>query len=166
MLRKKDEQSEVVKEYIEKHQEDLYRLAYSYTKNSEDALDVVQESVYKAIVNADKLKNIQFIKTWMYRIVVNESLNYIKKQKKYVSDDAVLESIPYEDKDIADSIPVYNAVQQLEPKLRTVIILRFYEDMKLEDIATVTKSNLSTVKTRLYKSLKVLKDMLGTEIRG
>ena len=55
------------------------------------------------------------------------------------------------------SVDLYNAVQRLEPKLRTVVILRFFEDMKLEDIASITGDPLSTVKSRLYKALKLLK---------
>ena len=52
----------------------------------------------------------------------------------------------------------------MDPKLRTVVLLRFFEGMKLEDIAVVTNARLSTVKTRLYRALKELKTMLGEEI--
>jgi len=163
LLLKRNTQSERLKEYILTHQSDFYRLAFSYTKNREDALDVVQESVYKALSNASKLKKPEFLKTWLYRIIINESLNHLKRQKKVMVNDDLLENITYEDKDISESITVYQAVEQLEPMLRTVIILRFYEDMKLDEIAQVTKSNLSTTKTRLYRGLEILKELIGSD---
>ncbi|SNS91341.1 RNA polymerase, sigma subunit, SigV [Anaerovirgula multivorans] len=163
MLYKQEEQIEVIKEYIKSHQQDFYRLAYSYTKNSDDALDIVQEAIYKAIANARTLKNLAYLKTWVYRILVNESINWIRKRKNIVLDETVPNNLLYEDKDIAEEISIYNAIQQLEPKLRTVIILRFFEDMKLEEISIITKTNLNTVKSRLYKSLNILKNLIGSD---
>jgi len=61
---------EQIAEYAVKHKENFYRLAYSYVKNADDALDIVQESVYKAISSMDSLKNPDYLKTWFYRIVV------------------------------------------------------------------------------------------------
>ena len=52
---------------------------------------------------------------------------------------------------------LYKAIDSLKPKLKTVIILRFFEDKSLAEISKITNSNLSTVKTRLYKALKELK---------
>ena len=52
---------------------------------------------------------------------------------------------------------LYHAMDLLEPKLKMIIILRFFEDMKIEEIAKITKTNTNTVKTRLYKALKILK---------
>ena len=52
---------------------------------------------------------------------------------------------------------MYEAVGRLAPELKTVVILRFFEDLKLDEIARITKTNLSTVKSRLYKALKLLR---------
>lgn len=163
MQSKQEEQLEVIKEYLQCYQKEFYRLAYSYTKNSEDALDIVQEAVYKAIRNSHKLKNIEHIKTWMYRILVNESINLIRKRKRTAFAEPDLMNIPYEDKDITQSITLYNAIQQLEPNQKIAIILRFFEDMKLDEIAYITQSNLSTVKSRLYKSLDILRKIIGSD---
>lgn len=56
---------------------------------------------------------------------------------------------------------VYVAIDRLPLKLKTVIILRFYEDLKFEEIAEITSTNLSTVKARLYRALKLLKNDMG-----
>lgn len=59
--------------------------------------------------------------------------------------------------DSLDNIDLYKAIDELNPKLKTIIILRFFEDMKLEDIANITHTNVNTVKSRLYKALHLLK---------
>ncbi len=81
--------------------------------------------------------------------------------------DTVVETLPEqqaEDADIGERLDVYRAVERLDPKLRTVVMLRFYEDMKLEDIAHITGANLSTVKSRLYTALGRLREELGCDI--
>ena len=62
--------------------EKYYRLAYSYMGNQEDALDVVQESAYKAIRDSKKVENENYISTWIYRIVVNTAIDMLRKRKK------------------------------------------------------------------------------------
>lgn len=66
--------------------------------------------------------------------------------------------------DVGERLDLCRAVDRLEPKLRTVVMLRFYEDMKLEDIARITGANVNTVKSRLYKALEKLKKDIGCEI--
>ncbi|GAU76014.1 RNA polymerase sigma factor [Fusibacter sp. 3D3] len=162
-MRKKDSKLDTLKAYILGDQNHFYRLAYSYTKNSDDAADVVQEAICKAIEKVHTLQNEAYVKTWFYRIVINESLNYLRKNNKYSHKEGVLENASYEDKDVAETFTLFNAVSELEPKLRTVIILRYYEDLKLSEIAKVTDSNLNTVKSRLYKALDLLKITIGSD---
>lgn len=163
VLRQIDSKLDALKKYILSDQNKFYRLAYSYTKNSDDAADVVQEAICKAIAKVNTLLNEDYVKTWFYRILINESLNYIRKNKRCIQKEKILVNASYEDKDIAQSYTVFNAVSILEPKMRTVIILRYYEDIKLTEIAKVTNSNLNTVKSRLYKALNLLKISIGSD---
>lgn len=153
------EVTDILVEYIKENQNKLYRIAFSYTKEEESALDIVQESIEKALKNIHQLKTTEYVKTWFYRILINESLQYVKKNKKlimYSIDD--LEKDIYWEEDIQkDDIDIYKCVQKLNDKLKTVIILRFFEDMKIEEIAKVTNTNVNTVKSRLYKALEKLK---------
>ena len=157
------EVTDILVEYIKENQNKLYRIAFSYTKEEESALDIVQESIEKALKNIHQLKTTEYIKTWFYRILINESLQYVKKNKKlimYSIDD--LEKDIYWEEDIQkDDIDIYKCVQKLNDKLKTVIILRFFEDMKIEEIAKVTNTNVNTVKSRLYKALEELKKAVG-----
>ncbi len=151
--------TEILVEYIKENQNKLYRIAFSYTKEEESALDIVQESIEKALKNIHQLKTTEYIKTWFYRILINESLQYVKKNKKLImySIDDLEKNIYWEEDIQKDDIDIYKCVQKLNDKLKTVIILRFFEDMKIEEIAKVTNTNVNTVKSRLYKALEELK---------
>ena len=75
---------EILVDYIKNNQEKLYRVAFSYSKNEEEALDIVQEAITKALKNIGKLKEEKYVKTWFYRILINESLQYIKRNRKQI----------------------------------------------------------------------------------
>lgn len=85
-------------EYIIENQEKFYRLAYSYVNNREDALDVVQNSICSALENYGKIRDIGSIKTWFYRVLVNESINFIKRQKREVAVDVQEQEPAYYEK--------------------------------------------------------------------
>lgn len=152
---------EILIEYIKDNQEKLYRIAFSYSKNEEAALDIVQEAITKALKNINKLREESYIKTWFYRILINEALQYIRKNKRILTCEleTIENKIDY-NVDFAEGLDVYKHVQKLNEKLKTVIILRFFEDMKISEIAKITKTNESTVKSRLYRGLKELKRLI------
>mgnify|MGYP000730157544 FL=1 len=137
--------------------ERFYRLAYSYVHNEADALDVVQESACKAIIQCKKLKDTTKLLPWLCRIVVNTSLDLLRNQIKEQPAEELPEAAA-EDK--YEELDLKKALNRLEPENRTVIILRYFEDMKIEDIALVVDENVNTVKTRLYRSLKKLRIQL------
>ena len=140
--------------------EKYYRLAYSYMRNEDDALDVVQESAYRAIRDCGKVKNKDYLSTWIYRIVVNTALDLLRKKKKETLTEELPE-IPVEDQ--YQETELRTILNQLDHKSKTIIILRYFEDLKLEDIADILGDNLNTVKARLYRSLKKLRLILEAE---
>ncbi|GMQ61497.1 RNA polymerase sigma factor [Vallitalea maricola] len=147
-------------EFIKIHQEDFYRLAYSHVHNRESALDIVQDSIYKGLTSVHKLKNINKLKTWMFSIIVNTSISYLRKNKRLIITNDFPESIERENIDIADKIDLYHAIEKLDIKYRTIIVLRFFEDMKIEEVADITGLNINTVKSRLYNGIDKLKVIL------
>lgn len=148
----------ILEDYILQNKESHYRLAYSYTKNKEDALDIVQESILKALNSVDSGENIDFIKTWFYRILVNTSLDVLRKKGKlnYV-EDITLDLNSEAQEDEYENFDLQNAMDNLPPAYRFIIILRYFEDLKLEEIAEILGENLNTIKTRLYTGLKKLR---------
>ena len=105
--------------------ERFYRLAYSYVHNEADALDVVQESACKAIIQCKKLKDTEKLLPWLCRIVVNTSLDLLRNQIKEQPAEELPEAAA-EDK--YEELDLKKALNRLEPENRTVIILRYFED--------------------------------------
>lgn len=149
-------------DYLVAHQEDFYRLAFSYVKNRDAALDVVQESIVKALAGADGLRRPERMGTWFYRILLHECMNHYRRARRL----APLEEAPEAaapDPDPAARLDLCDAVERLDPRDQAIIRLRFFEDRTLEEIARITSTNLNTVKSRLYKSLRRLRELTGEE---
>lgn len=144
---------------VEENQEQLYKMAYSYVKNKEDALDIVQDSICKAYVSYNTLKNTQYEKTWLIRILINTSLDFIKKNKKVISlnMDYMENVIDTKSQNHHTKIVLDEALDKLNEKQKTVIILRYFEDMKLDDIASTLNTPVSTIKSILYRALDEMK---------
>ena len=149
-------------DFIVAHQEDFYRLAYSHVKNRDVALDVVQESIVKALSKADGLRRAESLKPWFYRILINESMNYYRYTRRLTPlEEAAEAAAPAGDH--AARLDLYAAIDRLDQKDQLIIRLRFFEDLKLEEIAQAAGLNLNTVKSRLYKSLRKLRELTGEE---
>lgn len=137
----------------------FYRIAYSYVRNETDALDIVQESAYKAIYHSKKLKQPEYAQTWITRIVINEALSFLRKHRREVLPlEAELETAAAEE-DVSKeaAMDLREAMEKLPQEEKLLITLRFFEDKKLEEIAEICGEALSTVKSRLYRTLKKLR---------
>ena len=128
------------KAYIIENKETFYRIAYSYVKNENDALDIVQDAIYKGLKSIDSIGEIENFKGWFYRILLRCSIDFINISSNDI----------YKDFDLED------ALDKLPEKYKTVVILRYFEDMKIEEIAEVLDENINTIKTRLYSAIKKL----------
>ncbi|MBY0223656.1 MULTISPECIES: sigma-70 family RNA polymerase sigma factor [Sporosarcina] len=162
----KKEKFELVENFIVENREAHYRLAYSYVRNKENALDIVQESIFKALKSIDRLEEITYLKTWFYRILVNTSIDFIRKhQRMTVMDDDILSMhLPQAEDEIID-MDLHDAIDQLAPYDKTLIILRFFEDLKIDEIATVMNDNINTIKSRLYRILNKLRIKVGEDFK-
>lgn len=148
-------------QFIQENKQRFYYFAYSYTKNEQDALDVIQESLHKAWKALYKIKDIQSIKSWFYQILAHTAIDLLRKQKRVgVMEDFQLEKLSPKQCDTYKDVDVELALNQLPIHLREIVILRYFEDLKLDDIATILNMPLSTVKTQLYRALKLLKKQL------
>ena len=136
----------------------LYKVAYTYVKDKQVALDILQETSFKAWLNIHTLKDEEKFKPWITKILVNTALNYIKKESKviYMEDE---NSIIYSEKSISieEKLDLYDAIDLLKPKYKTVIILKYFDDMKIEDISYVLNTPENTVKSHLKRAKESLK---------
>ncbi|AMX00226.1 RNA polymerase sigma factor [Rummeliibacillus stabekisii] len=145
-------------EWIRQNKKQLYWLAYSYVKNEQDALDVVQDSIQKAMQNYQQLLNKEKLKSWFYRIVINTSLDFLKKFRRVqVTDDDTLLYLSSSTEDQYENLDLAGALERLPTKYREIVILRYFEDLKIEEVAYILNENSNTIKTRLYKALKILR---------
>ncbi len=135
----------------------LFLVAFGYLHNTEDAKDCVQEAVLSALKSFDSLKNKEFFKTWITRIVINKSKDYLKKQR-YTEELTDNLNVFY---DIAsDEIGIMDCICKLPLKSSIYITLRFYNDMTYEEVARTLKLPVSTVKYKTKKALNELKYFL------
>lgn len=145
-------------ELMQTRQAKLYRIAYSYTKNRDDSLDVVSEVVYRAYVGLGSLRNPAHFDTWLIRIVINQAINHLHKLRRI----ALVEDTPNIPAgqgvvDTAEAIDLQAAIAHLDANQQTVIILKYFEDLSLAQVAEVMDRPLGTVKTYLHGALKKLR---------
>ena len=145
-----------IEEVLLQNYDSYYRLAYSYVQNEADAGDIVQNGAYRAIRGSHTLEKTEYAATWVYRIMLNEIFRFCKvRNKNLVS----LEEMPIEEgkEDVYKDVDLHRAINMLSPEDKAVVQLRFFEDKKLEYIAKILGENVSTVKSRLYRSMKKLR---------
>jgi RNA polymerase sigma-70 factor, ECF subfamily len=148
--------------FIRESKLSIYRLAYSYTKNEQDALDVIQDSIQKGWAALHTLTKIERMKSWFYTILVRTAIDRLRKQKRIelMSDERIAQIADY---DTYKNLDLHEALEHLPLQLREVIVLRYFEDLKMEEVAQILSLPLSTVKSRLYRALKLLKMELEQE---
>lgn len=146
-------------QYILENQDRFYRVAYSYTRHQEDALDAVQSAVCKALEAHERIKNADAIRTWFYKILINECLTVLKKRGRVVlTADTAKQEEAYYEKGYEQGGDIEQELEKLEMDVQVIIKLRFFEEMSLKEISSITGYNLNTVKSKLYRGLKLLKE--------
>lgn len=143
----------------------IYRVAKSILNNEDDIEDAVSEAVLKAYKNIKNLRDESFFKTWLIRIVINESNNLYKKRTKEIAvDKEHFKNIQVNDnyKDLS----LYNAINSLDDDLRITTILFYFEDMKYKDIAKLLNVREGTIKSRLSRAKEKLYNILKEELHG
>lgn len=152
-----DTRYQFIAEYVISNQEKHYRLAFRYMRNEQDALEVVQEAIYKAFAHAHSLRDGVNLKSWFFRIIVNTALDTLAKNKRAIPvAEQSLHSLDHGKEDEYVDIDLKQAVDALEEPYHTIIVLRFFEDLSLAEVAAVLHENVNTIKSRLYKALKRL----------
>lgn len=150
----KDKKEQKIEQLLLENYNSYYRLAYSYVHNESDACDIVQNGAYRAILHSDTLRQEKYAATWLYRIMLNEIFRFVKKEQP-MSLDAVEAEQGKED--TYENIDLQRALDMLPKEDKAVIELKYFEDMKLTEIAEVLNENVNTIKSRLYRGLKKLR---------
>lgn len=146
---------------IKDNKEDFYKVAYSYVKNEQQALDIIGEATYKSLNSLSKIRERKYMKTWFYRIIINESISSNRKNKNIVYDTQILENMTADEIDQDEILDLYNAIDELSDKYKTVILLKYMKQMKTKEIADILNMNINTVKVRVKRGVDKLKLIMG-----
>lgn len=140
----------------------LYNIAISFLRNDTEAADAIGNTVLKAYLNIGKLKENKYFKTWITKILINECKQVQRKNKKIVFVDEYAKNIESREEKIAqeEKIDLINAINNLDKKTKDVIILHYYNDFKIEEIATILNIPIGTVKSRMNTGKKKLYELL------
>ncbi|WP_372238250.1 sigma-70 family RNA polymerase sigma factor [Paenibacillus sp. FSL R7-0273] len=152
-----DEEAFFKRLYVEHRK--LYAIAYSYMRNEADALEVVQEASCRAWIKRKKLKDGQSFTPWLIRITINCCMDELRRKKRVVPAEKPEEQAAQEMQS-NERIDLERAIHRLKPKYRHAIVLKYYQDMTVAQIAEVLKKPEGTVKTWLRDGLKHMRAYL------
>jgi RNA polymerase sigma factor (sigma-70 family) len=137
----------------EEIKERLYRIAYLYLANESSAIEAVDEAIYQAYHNIKKLRQVEYFKTWLTRILIN----VCKKELRRLKREKLLAEFTEGKVEDYDGLPLKEAIAKLPEELRIIIILRYFNDLTVVQTAEILKLPQGTVATRQRKALNLLK---------
>ncbi|MCI1696771.1 RNA polymerase sigma factor SigW [Aneurinibacillus aneurinilyticus] len=163
-------------ELVDLYKDKVYHVSYRMVGNRQEAEDVAQETFLRVYANLDNYDPQYKFSTWIYRIASNLSIDLLRKRKKNLSIDAEIsgaEGVDWHDR-LADTgkgpeeevltdelqEEVQGAIMGLSPKYRAVMLLRYIEDLSLQEISEAVQLPISTIKTRIHRGREALRKKL------
>lgn len=145
-------------ELVRQEQEYLYRIAFLQTRQEDDALDAVQDGILRAYKNIKTLRDPEYFRTWITRIVINAATDVCRKRRpaEELGETAYLpeaESLTPEER-----MDLHAALQRLPEKYRDVVKLKYFDGLTIREIAERTGTAEGTVSSQLSRAIKRLKD--------
>lgn len=156
-------------ELVRRHEVKIHNLCYKILKNYDDAKDMAQETFLKAYRNIMKFDGRSRFSTWLYRIAVNNCINFMKKERptEEIKDEII--DIPkddpvdrYKKKQLRDTI--FNAIAKLPEVQKSVFTLRALEDLPYQEISSILNKPVNTVKVNYHLAVKNLKNYLKGKV--
>ena len=171
-------------ELLARFQQPVYTLSYRLLNNPSEACDVVQEVFLKVFRNIDHFRGQSSLKTWIYRITVNEAHNARRWFFRHRRREVELDNDPREMRDWKETIAdggrspfdvvldreqagiIEAALERINPVFREAVVLRDITDLSYEEIAEVLAVSLGTVKSRILRGREALRYELTGDLRG
>ncbi len=163
--------TEAFRMLFEQNRQRIFSLAFQYTKNAEDAEDILQETFIKTYSFLDKFQigNDTNFSSWIYRIGINCSIDYLRRKKKRKRDFSDWDSVERTYSDDNHSNPENAArleelrekisilVEMLSPRQRMVFILKHYQQLSIKEIAELLECSEGSVKKQLFRAISAIK---------
>ena len=162
---------------VEMFKKKSYNLAYQWTNNQEDALDILQDAFIKMYKVLFKWKPGSSLFTWLYRVIINQAidLNRRKGRIKFISTSRIEDEVE-KDIDLQASeldrpdvrteagelgMQIHNAVMNLSQRQKEIFILKHYQGHSLKEIAEILECSIGTIKSSLFQAIRKLRDELS-----
>ena len=140
------------------YEQDIYRIAYVYVKNEDDALDVLQEVAYRTFKNIHTVREASYFKTWLIKITISCAIDSLRKNKNIVQLNPNYEEfLGASNEDIPLTLSIQELLNGLNESEKSVVILKYYKDFSFKDIAETLDIPLGTAKSVLYRALDKLR---------
>lgn len=149
---------------VERYEKKLYNAAYRVLGDTDDAMEATQSAFVKAYERLGTFDTSHRFFPWMYRILINESLNIVSRRKRFEELDSSVQATgksaeeKYGDDEIARHLQA--AVRQLKPDYRVVVALRHYQGFSYREISDILRIREKTVKSRLFTARQQLREIL------
>jgi RNA polymerase sigma-70 factor (ECF subfamily) len=159
-----------LEELLSAHGERLLRSAYLLCGNETEAQDLVQETFLQALKSRHRFRGDSVVYTWLHGILRNLSHRHVRKQRRLVFEEELIlgqASNPASANEADDDFcaaRLAQALQKVSPEHREVIVLRYYENLKIHEIAQQTGVSNGTVKSRLFYAVRALQQLLPREM--
>ena len=162
IIKAKNGDNEAFLELISENKLNIYRVAKGILSNEHDIEDAIQNTIIKAYEKINTLKKNEFFRTWLVRILINECNEIIRKNKRIVS----INESSHEEKynDCYENIDLTKAINSLSDELRVTTVLFYFEDMSIKDIASILNIPNGTVRSRLSRARKILREIIGEDV--
>ena len=160
----KEENKEEFINQINNNRQKMYKTAIAILKNQDDANDAIQEALYSAYKNYEKLQDSRFFTTWFIRILINKCYDIINKNKKivYIDEDTIQNSRGKE-----DTYEVENSLEwvlnKIDKDLKEIVILYYYDQLSIEQVGKILDIPQGTVKSRLSRAREQIKKIIKKE---
>jgi RNA polymerase sigma-70 factor (ECF subfamily) len=167
----KGRDARAAEELVDSYGNRLLRAAFALCGNETEAQDLVQETFLQAIRSVDRFQGRSAVYTWLHSILINLTRHYHRDRKRIVyDDDAASREIsepgenPSELDAMAASSALWRALRRLSAAHREVIVLRYYENLKIHEIAAQLRISKGTVKSRLHYAIAEMENLLPREM--
>lgn len=148
---------------VEIYQDQILYLTYDYLGNYEEAKDAAQDVFVKAFENLKSFNRKAKFKTWLYRIAINTSLDYLRKRKSRIEIQSKIES---DDSEILNETEIdlwddlfSEATNDLSEKQYTAMVLKYFHDKSTKEISEILECDINTVRVHLHRAIEKLKQV-------
>ncbi|MFC4557467.1 sigma-70 family RNA polymerase sigma factor [Virgibacillus kekensis] len=142
-------------ELMQLYKIDLYKTAIAYLKNEHEAVEAIQEVTVRAYRKINTIREPSYFKSWLIRIMINYCNDQLRRRRRVIHDEGALQEQGVNDNHTG--IDLEDAMQRLDKRSRDLLTMKYFNDLKIKEIAAAIECPEGTVKTWLNKALKLLR---------